>query len=118
MGCVGDILFWNKVYEGALGWSAELLKFGARVHLSDPHRLIVFGGNPLRPATVEAPYIIRVVVALLLAAIQIPGESRIKNADPIRRAYPHFVEKLTALGAKVHWEDAAYSQHRVATSSG
>jgi UDP-N-acetylglucosamine 1-carboxyvinyltransferase len=104
VGCTGDIMFWNKVYEGALGWSAELLKFGARVHLSDPHRLIVFGGNPLRPATVEAPYIIRVVVALLLAAIQIPGTSRIKNGDPIRRAYPHFVEKLSALGAKVHWE--------------
>ena len=58
--------------------------------------LIVFGGNPLRPATVEAPYIIRVVLALLLAAIQINGQSRIKHADPIRRAYPHFVEKLTA----------------------
>jgi UDP-N-acetylglucosamine 1-carboxyvinyltransferase len=104
VGCTGDVMFWNKVYEGALGWSAELLKFGARVHLSDPHRLVVFGGNPLRPATVEAPYIIRVVVALLIAAMQIPGESRIKNADPIRRAYPHFVEKLTALGAKVRWE--------------
>ncbi|MEZ2131382.1 MULTISPECIES: UDP-N-acetylglucosamine 1-carboxyvinyltransferase [unclassified Sinorhizobium] len=104
VGCTGDIMFWNKVYEGALGWSAELLKFGARVHLSDPHRLIVFGGNPLRPATVEAPYIIRVVLALLLAAIQIEGQSRIKHADPIRRAYPHFVEKLTALGAKVRWE--------------
>jgi len=104
VGCTGDIMFWNKVYEGALGWSAELLKFGARVHLSDPHRLIVFGGNKLRPAQVEAPYIIRVVVALLLAAIQIPGESRIKNADPIRRAYPHFVEKLGALGARVRWE--------------
>jgi len=104
VGCNGDIMFWNKVYEGALGWSAELLKFGARVHLSDPHRLIVFGGNTLRPATVEAPYIIRVVVALLLAAIQIPGESRIKSADPIRRAYPHFVERLSALGARIRWE--------------
>lgn len=104
VGCSGEILFWNKVYEGALGWSSELLKFGARVHLSDPHRLIVFGGNTLRPATVEAPYIIRVVVALLLSAIQIEGQSRIKNADPIRRAYPHFVEKLTTLGAKVRWE--------------
>ncbi|MBT9371433.1 UDP-N-acetylglucosamine 1-carboxyvinyltransferase [Rhizobium sp. CSW-27] len=104
VGCQGDVMFWNKVYEGALGWSAELLKFGARVHLSDPHRLIVFGGNTLRPAVVEAPYIIRVVVALLVAAIQVPGVSRIKNADPIRRAYPDFVEKLTALGARVHWE--------------
>ena len=25
-------------------------------------------------------------------------------ADPIRRAYPHFVEKLSALGARVRWE--------------
>ncbi|MGV8952841.1 MAG: UDP-N-acetylglucosamine 1-carboxyvinyltransferase [Cypionkella sp.] len=104
VGCSGDIMFWNKVYEGALGWSSELLKFGARVHLSDPHRLIVFGGNTLRPATVEAPYIIRVVLALLLSAIQIEGQSRIKNADPIRRAYPHFVEKLSALGARIRWE--------------
>lgn len=103
VGCEGDILFWNKVYEGALGWTSELLKFGARVHLSDPHRLIVFGGNKLRPATVEAPYIIRVVMALFLAAIQIEGRSHIKNADPIRRAHPHFVEKVTALGAKVKW---------------
>lgn len=104
VGCDGDIMFWNKVYEGALGWSSELLKFGARVHLSDPHRLVVFGGNILRPATVEAPYIIRVVLALLLAAIQIKGQSSIRHADPIRRAYPHFVEKLTALGAHIEWE--------------
>jgi UDP-N-acetylglucosamine 1-carboxyvinyltransferase len=104
VGCTGNVMFWNKVYEGALGWSSELLKFGARVHLSDPHRLVVFGGNQLRPATVEAPYIIRVVLALLLAAIQIEGQSTIKNADPIRRAYPHFVEKLSALGAKIRWE--------------
>ncbi|TWD55782.1 EPSP synthase (3-phosphoshikimate 1-carboxyvinyltransferase) [Agrobacterium vitis] len=97
-------MFWNKVYEGALGWTGELLKFGARVHLSDPHRLVVFGNNQLRPAVVEAPYIIRVVVALLVAAVQVKGVTRIQNADPLRRAYPHFVEKLTALGAKVHWE--------------
>lgn len=104
VGCEGDIMFWNKVYEGALGWTGELLKFGARVHLSDPHRLVVFGNNQLRPAVVEAPYIIRVVVALLVAAVQVKGVTRIQNADPLRRAYPHFVEKLTALGAKVHWE--------------
>ena len=37
-------MFWNKVYDGALGWSGELSKFGAHVLLSDPHRLITFGG--------------------------------------------------------------------------
>ena len=25
----GEMLFWNKVYEGALGWTGELAKFGA-----------------------------------------------------------------------------------------
>lgn len=105
VGCTGDVMFWNKVYEGALGWSGELAKFGVRCHLSDPHRLIVFGNSRLKPAEVEAPYIIRVVVGLLIAAIQVPGESMIRKADPIRRAHPNFVENLTALGADLRWVD-------------
>ena len=104
VGCNGDVMFWNKVYEGAMAWSGELAKFGVRAHLSDPHRLIVFGGNKLKPAEVEAPYIIRVVVGLLIAAIQIEGESRILNADPVSRAHPDFVENLTRLGADLRWE--------------
>ena len=49
----GSAMFWNKVYDGALGWSGELSKFGAHVLLSDPHRLITFGGLQLTPARVE-----------------------------------------------------------------
>ncbi|MNL87900.1 UDP-N-acetylglucosamine 1-carboxyvinyltransferase [compost metagenome] len=63
----------------------------------------MFGGNRLRPATVEAPYIIRVVLALFIAAIQIEGVSIIRHADPIRRAHPRFVENLTRMGADVQW---------------
>ncbi|QHQ34037.1 UDP-N-acetylglucosamine 1-carboxyvinyltransferase [Algicella marina] len=105
VGCTGDVLFWNKVYEGALGWSGELAKLGVRAHLSDPHRLLVFGGSKLKPAEVEAPYIIRVVVGLLIAAIQIEGTSKILKAEPVRRAHPNFIENLKALGADAHWED-------------
>ncbi|MEO0911961.1 MAG: UDP-N-acetylglucosamine 1-carboxyvinyltransferase, partial [Pseudomonadota bacterium] len=103
VGCTGDVLFWNKVYEGALGWSGELAKLGVRAHLSDPHRLLVFGNSKLKPAEVEAPYIIRVVVGLLIAAIQIEGTSRILKAEPIRRAHPNFIENLKALGADARW---------------
>src|SRR5204862_6547353 len=60
----GQIHFWNKVYEGGFTWMPELAKFGAHVVVSDPHRVIVFGDKPLRPATVDAPYIIRAAVAL------------------------------------------------------
>lgn len=99
----GSAMFWNKVYDGALGWSGELSKFGAHVFLSDPHRLITFGGASLSPATVESPYIIRVAIALFMVAASIQGRSEILNALPIRRAHPHFVENLQLLGASVEW---------------
>ena len=99
----GSAMFWNKVYDGAMGWSVELSKFGAHVFLSDPHRLITFGGIPLTPAKVESPYIIRVAIALLMVAASIEGRSVIANALPIRRAHPRFVENLCSVGAKVEW---------------
>ncbi|MBP7566910.1 MAG: UDP-N-acetylglucosamine 1-carboxyvinyltransferase, partial [Burkholderiaceae bacterium] len=62
----GSAMFWNKVYDGAMGWTSELSKFGAHTVLADPHRLITFGGLPLTPARVESPYIIRVAIALMM----------------------------------------------------
>ena len=99
----GAMQFWNKIYEGGFTWLPELAKFGAHVVVSDPHRIIVFGNRPLRPAVVEAPYIIRAAVALYAVAASIEGESLVKNADAIRRAHPRFVENLRALGAEVEW---------------
>ena len=99
----GNAMFWNKVYDGALGWTGELSKFGAHVFSSDPHRLITFGGNPLTPAVVESPYIIRVAIALFMVAASIEGRSEIRNATPIRRAHPRFAENLRSLGAQVEW---------------
>lgn len=100
----GEMLFWNKVYEGAFGWVPELAKFGAQVTVCDPHRIIVFGRDDLRPATVDAPYIIRVTIALFMVGATIHGESIIRNASPVRRAHPNFVENLRSLGADVQWE--------------
>ncbi len=99
----GSLMFWNKVYDGALGWTSELSKFGAHAFQSDPHRVVTFGGKPLVPAEVESPYIIRVAIAMLMLAASIPGRSAIRNALPIRRAHPRFVENLCALGARIEW---------------
>ncbi|GLU32021.1 UDP-N-acetylglucosamine 1-carboxyvinyltransferase [Trinickia caryophylli] len=101
----GSAMFWNKVYDGAMGWSVELSKFGAHVFLADPHRLVTFGGIGLTPAKVESPYIIRVAIALFMVAASIEGRSVIKNAVPIRRAHPHFVENLRSVGANVEWTE-------------
>lgn len=102
----GSMMIWNKVYEGAFGWVSELQKFGANLILCDPHRLIVTGTKRLVPATVDTPYIIRVAIALYMVASSIEGESVVRNAAPIRRAHPDFVENLQRLGASVEWIDA------------
>ena len=99
----GQMMFWNKVYEGGLTWHTELSLFGAHTLLCDPHRLITFGGDQLAPATVTSPYIIRVAIALLMVASSVEGESTILDADPIRRAHPGFVDNFVALGADVQW---------------
>jgi len=103
----GSMMFWNKVYDGAMGWTSELSKFGAHAVMCDPHRVIIFGGKPLAPASVESPYIIRVAIALLMLASSIPGRSTIRNATPIRRAHPRFVENLVGLGAQIEWTESA-----------
>ena len=100
----GTVHFWNKVYENGFSWIPELAKFGAHVLVSDPHRITMFGGKPLRPAVVDSPYIIRATIALYMVAASIPGQSVVKNADTIRRAHPRFVENLQALGADVEWK--------------
>lgn len=99
----GEIMFWNKVYEGGLFWAPELLKFGAKITLADPHRIIVFGGNKLEPAKVDAPNIIRAAIALTMLALATPGTSTISGADSIKRAHPQFEEKLQKLGADISW---------------
>lgn len=101
----GNTMFWNKLYEGGLFWIPEMIKFGAHIVMCDPHRVIVFGGKELSPATVDAPNIIRATVALLMIALTIEGESVINNADTIKRAHPNFVENLQKLGADIKWVD-------------
>jgi UDP-N-acetylglucosamine 1-carboxyvinyltransferase len=102
--CEGTIHFWNKVYENGFSWMPELAKFGAHVLVSDPHRIVVFGNRPLRPAVVDSPYVIRAAVALTMVAASIPGKSVVRNAEIIKRAHPRFVENLRSLGAELEWK--------------
>jgi UDP-N-acetylglucosamine 1-carboxyvinyltransferase len=99
----GSIMFWNKLYEGGFFWIPEMVKFGAHIVMCDPHRVIVYGDKPLKAANVNAPDIIRATVALLMVALTIDGETRIHNADSIKRAHTNFIENLNNLGADIEW---------------
>jgi UDP-N-acetylglucosamine 1-carboxyvinyltransferase len=97
----GQALFHNWMYEAGLFWTSELLKFGANLTMCDPHRIIITGGNPLKGAVIDAPYIIRAAIALAMTAMIATGESTIQNADSIHRGHPNFVGNLRSLGAKI-----------------
>jgi UDP-N-acetylglucosamine 1-carboxyvinyltransferase len=101
----GQVLFHNWMYEAGLFWTSELQKMGANVTMCDPHRVIVAAGNKLRGATIEAPYIIRAVVAFVMAAMVAEGESLILNADALYRGHPHFSDNLKKLGAVIEEVD-------------
>lgn len=97
----GQVLFHNWMYEAGLFWTSEMLKYGANIIMADPHRVIVTAGNKLSGATIEAPYIIRAVVALVMTAMIAEGESTILNADALYRGHPYFKENLQKLGAQI-----------------
>lgn len=100
----GKLVFWDKVYYGGgFVWFPELMKFGIEVFVGDPNRLVIFGNKELYPAVVNAPYIIRVAIAFFMIAASIEGRSIIKDADPIKRAHPDFVQNLNRLGVDVSW---------------
>ncbi len=97
----GITRFWNKIYEAGLFWTAELVKMGAKLELSDPHRLMVIGPTKLEGAKLDCPPIIRSTVALIMAAMAAEGESILYNIDTVYRAHPNFVENLKKLGAEI-----------------
>ncbi len=101
MAKTGNTLFHNWMYESGLFWTSELTKFGANVIMADPHRVIVNAGNKLIGAKIEAPYIIRAVVAMAMCAMTAKGESLILNADALYRGHPNFSSNLKRLGAKI-----------------
>lgn len=101
----GEIMFWNKVYEGANLWIPQMIRFGVKALLCDPHRVVIWGNQEMKPATVDAPSIIRATIALFMIAQSIEGECKVNNADSIKRAQPDFVEELISLGADVKWVD-------------
>ena len=69
--------------------------------MADPHRVIINAGKKLTGAKLEAPYIIRAVVAMMMCALISDGETVILNADALYRGHPNFSNNLKKLGAKI-----------------
>lgn len=96
----GSVLFHDWMYPGRMYFTDKLVAMGAQIVLCDPHRVIVSGPTKLFGESVESPDI-RAGMALLLAALAVPGKSTIRNVGQIDRGYEHVDDKLRSLGAKI-----------------
>jgi UDP-N-acetylglucosamine 1-carboxyvinyltransferase len=96
----GSILFHDWMYPGRMYFTDKLVSMGAQIVLCDPHRVIVTGPSKLYGEKVESPDI-RAGMALLLAALAVPGASTIRNVGQIDRGYERVDEKLRSLGANI-----------------
>ncbi|NBV04247.1 MAG: UDP-N-acetylglucosamine 1-carboxyvinyltransferase, partial [Cytophagia bacterium] len=100
----GSVLIHQKMFESRLFFVDKLIDMGAQIILCDPHRATVIGldhKHPLRGIRMTSPDI-RAGVALLIAALSARGTSHIDNAFQIDRGYEHIVDRLSALGARLH----------------
>ncbi len=104
----GSVLIHQKMFESRLFFVDKLIDMGAQIILCDPHRATVIGldkQTPLRGISMTSPDI-RAGVALLIAALSAEGKSTIHNIEQIDRGYEQIDERLRAIGADIHRQQA------------
>jgi UDP-N-acetylglucosamine 1-carboxyvinyltransferase len=96
----GVTLLHDWMYESRMFFVDKLISMGAKVEIADPHRVLVYGPTKLRGQRLDTPDI-RAGIALVIAALNAEGKSRIDRAELIERGYEDIVHRLSKLGAKI-----------------
>ncbi len=96
----GQVLFFEKMYDGRMVFTDSLTSMGAKIVQCDPHRIVVLGPTKLYSASLRSPDI-RAGIALIIAALCAQKESIIYNIQQIDRGYENLEKKLQGLGANI-----------------
>lgn len=92
------------IWEGRLGYLAELSKMGASVRLINAHQAEVMGPTKLSGQVIKSMDI-RSGITLLIAAIVAEGKSEILDIHHIDRGYENIEGRLRALGVEMERKD-------------
>ncbi len=96
----GTVIFFEKMFEGRMFFTDNLMRMGANIVLCDPHRIVINGPSQLYATTMSSPDV-RAGMALLMAASIALGKSEIHNIHQIERGYQAIDQKLEAIGAAI-----------------
>ncbi|GAB3489361.1 helix-turn-helix domain-containing protein [Flexivirga sp.] len=97
----GTTTLHDWVYENRAIYLTELNALGGKVHLMDPHRVMIEGPTKWRAAEVMSPPALRPAVVILLAMLAAPGVSVLRNIYVIDRGYEELDTRLNKLGADI-----------------
>lgn len=95
----GHSMITENVFDARFRFVEELIRMGADARV-DGHHAAIRGREQLSSAPVWASDI-RAGAGLVLAGLAADGVTAVHDVFHIDRGYPHFVEDLRALGAKV-----------------
>lgn len=96
----GESRVHETVFEDRLEYTAELVRMGARVELTDPHHCRLWGPTPLHGAELDVPDL-RAGASLIVAALAAEGRSVIHGAVHVERGYENIERKFLDLGARI-----------------
>ncbi|MEM2081332.1 MAG: 3-phosphoshikimate 1-carboxyvinyltransferase [Candidatus Bathyarchaeia archaeon] len=89
-----------KESDRLLSLHLELQKMGADIAVNEDG-LTIRGPCAMHGATIDPHNDHRIAMACAVAALGAAGETRIQNAECVRKSYPHFFNDLRALGVDV-----------------
>jgi len=96
----GDSAIHETIYEDRLEYTAELVKMGAVIEVTDATHARIAGPTSLHGRTVQIPDL-RAGATLVLAALAAEGTSTITGVEHVDRGYDAFEAKLVGLGARI-----------------
>ncbi|MBU1727953.1 UDP-N-acetylglucosamine 1-carboxyvinyltransferase, partial [Patescibacteria group bacterium] len=97
----GQTMIHDWSYEVRMIYMTDLNRLGANVTLSDPHRLYIQGGTPLKPAQVVCPPALRPSMVILISMLGANGTSILRNVYMINRGYEEIAKRLNSIGADI-----------------
>ncbi|MDP2932782.1 MAG: UDP-N-acetylglucosamine 1-carboxyvinyltransferase, partial [bacterium] len=98
--CRGITRLHDWIWEGRLGYLAELKKMGANARIIDTHQAEVTGPTQLSGEIIHSMDI-RSGITLLVAALVAKGKSEILDIHHIDRGYEKIEQRLQKLGADI-----------------
>ena len=95
----GASMVTENIFDGRFNFVQEMVRLGAEIR-TDGKFALVRGRERLSAAPVQATDI-RAGAGLVIAALCADGVTEVSHVHHIDRGYPHFVDDLTALGARI-----------------